>query len=148
MPITIVGSAIGFNLVNAGLNGYFLANFETYTNDWFTSWNFYLGLTIFVFSFLANQISDNILIHLRKPGETGYKIPNGFLFKYISCPNHLSELLQWTGFAIMAWNYPATTFLIWTAANLIPRAIAHHKWYNTYFEDYPKNRIALFPKLW
>lgn len=148
MPITIVGSAIGFNLVNAGLNGYFLANFETYTNDWFTSWNFYLGLTIFVFSFLANQISDNILIHLRKPGETGYKIPNGFLFKYVSCPNHLSELLQWSGFAIMAWNYPATTFLIWTAANLIPRALAHHKWYKEHFQDYPKNRTALFPKFW
>jgi 3-oxo-5-alpha-steroid 4-dehydrogenase 1 len=148
MPITIVGSAIFFNLLNAGLNGYFLANFETYTNDWFTSWNFYIGLSLFVISFITNQISDNILIHLRKPGETGYKIPNGFLFKYVSCPNHLSELLQWSGFAIMAWNYPATTFLIWTAANLIPRALAHHKWYKEHFQDYPKNRTALFPKFW
>ncbi|GGG58169.1 DUF1295 domain-containing protein [Bizionia arctica] len=148
MPITIVVSAIAFNMVNAGLNGYFLANFEAYTIDAFNNWHFYLGLTLFVFSFITNQISDNILIHLRKPGETGYKIPNGFLFKYISCPNHLSELLQWTGFAIMAWNYPATTFLIWTAANLIPRALAHHKWYKVHFKEYPKNRTALFPRFW
>lgn len=148
MPLTIVISAISFNLVNASLNGYFLANLEQYDMTSFNDWNFYLGIFIFSISFIANQISDNILIHLRKPGETGYKIPKGFLFNYVSCPNHLSELLQWTGFAFMAWNYPAFCFLIWTAANLLPRASSHHKWYKEFFEDYPKKRKALIPKLW
>ncbi len=148
MPLTIVISAICFNLINAGLNGYFLVFLEQYTQDSFYSWNFYLGLTLFILSFITNQVSDHILINLRKPGETGYKIPRGFLFNYISCPNHLSELLQWTGFAIMAWNYPATTFLIWTAANLLPRAIKHHRWYKEHFKEYPKNRNALLPKIW
>jgi len=148
MPLTIVFSAIFFNLINASLNGYFLANLEQYDKSSFHDWNFYLGIFIFSISFMANQISDNILIHLRKPGEIGYKIPKGFLFNYISCPNHLSELLQWAGFAIMAWNYPAFCFLIWTAANLLPRAARHHKWYKEFFEDYPKNRKALIPNLW
>jgi 3-oxo-5-alpha-steroid 4-dehydrogenase 1 len=148
MPMVIVISAIFFNLINSGLNGYFLSTFEQYDDSSFQNWTFYLGLSIFAISFVINQISDNILIHLRKPGETGYKIPKGFLFKYISCPNHLSELLQWSGFAIMAWNYPATCFLIWTAANLIPRSIRHHKWYREHFKNYPKNRKALLPKLW
>lgn len=148
IPMVIVISAICFNLINAGLNGYFLSALEQYNNSSFQNWNFYIGIIIFIVSFVINQISDNILIHLRKPGEIGYKIPKGFLFQYISCPNHLSELLQWTGFAIMAWNYPAFSFLIWTAANLLPRAARHHKWYREHFDNYPENRKALLPKIW
>ncbi len=148
MPLAITISAVFFNLINAGLNGYFLSVFEQYDSNSFQSWNFYVGISLFIISFITNQISDNILIHLRKPGETGYKIPRGFLFTYISCPNHLSEILQWAGFALMAWNYPATCFLIWTMSNLIPRAASHHKWYKEKFKDYPINRKALFPKIW
>lgn len=148
MPLTIVFSAIFFNFFNAGLNGYYLANFDTYTTENFSQWNFILGIILFVVGFIINQISDNILIHLRKPGETGYKIPTGFLFKYISCPNLFGELIQWMGFAFIAWNFPATTFLIWTAANLLPRALKHHNWYLTNFKEYPKNRKAVFPKIW
>lgn len=148
MPFAIVYSAIFFNLFNAGLNGYFLANFETYTNENFNDWNFTLGALLFCIGFIFNQISDHTLINLRKPNETGYKIPKGFLFNYISCPNLFGEFVQWGGFALIAWNYPATTFLIWTAANLFPRAIKHHKWYKSHFSEYPKNRKAVIPWLW
>lgn len=148
MPLIIVGSAIFFNCMNAGLNGYFLAYFESYDLNSFYEWNFILGIVLFVSGFIINQKSDHILIHLRKPSETAYGIPNGFLFKYVSCPNLLGELVQWTGFAIMAWNLPALSFLIWTGANLIPRALGHHKWYGNYFVEYPKNRKALIPGIW
>lgn len=145
MPWIIVLSAIFFNCINAGLNGYFLAHFDPYDISSFMNWNFYAGIALFISGLLINQISDHILIHLRKPGESGYKIPKGFLFKYVSCPNLFGELMQWTGFAIMAWNYPALSFLIWTGANLIPRALGHHKWYKKHFDDYPENRKSLIP---
>lgn len=148
MPLVIVGSAIFFNCMNAGLNGYFLAHFESYGLDSFYQWNFILGLVLFILGFMINQKSDHILIHLRKPGETSYKIPTGFLFKYISCPNLFGELVQWTGFVIMAWNLPALSFLIWTGANLIPRALGHHKWYRNHFPEYPKNRKIMIPGIW
>ncbi len=148
MPLVIVGSAIFFNCMNAGLNGYFLAHFESYGLDSFYQWNFILGLVLFILGFMINQKSDHILIHLRKPGETSYKIPTGFLFKYISCPNLFGELVQWTGFVIMAWNLPALSFLIWTGANLIPRALGHHKWYRNHFPEYPKNRKTMIPGIW
>lgn len=147
MPLLIVGSAIFFNCINAGLNGYFLAHFETYVGDSFTSVHFIIGICFFILGFFINQKSDYILIHLRKPGETGYKIPQGFLFTYISCPNLFGELVQWTGFAIMAWNFPALTFLVWTFANLLPRAIGHHKWYRKNFKEYPKKRKAVLPRI-
>lgn len=35
------------------------------------------GIIIFFAGFAINIHSDHILSHLRKPGETGYKIPQG-----------------------------------------------------------------------
>lgn len=148
MPLIIIGSAIFFNCVNAGLNGYFLAYFESYDQNSFYQWNFILGIILFIAGFLINQKSDHILIHLRGKDDTGYKIPRGFLFKYVSCPNLFGELLQWTGFAILAWNLPAVSFLVWTGANLIPRAAGHHKWYKNYFKEYPKDRKTMIPMIW
>ena len=36
-----------------------------------------IGTFLFFLGFLINQHSDHILRNLRKPGETGYKIPKG-----------------------------------------------------------------------
>jgi 3-oxo-5-alpha-steroid 4-dehydrogenase 1 len=147
MPLVIALSAILFNTVNAGLNGYYLAKLEQYDNSNFLYWNFWLGIAFFAIGFYINQRSDYILMNLRKPGETGYKIPFGFLFEKVSCPNHFGEIVQWLGFAIMAWNWPASTFLIWTIANLLPRSLRHHRWYKEKFEEYPHERKAVVPWL-
>ena len=34
---------------------------------------------------------------------------------------------------------------IFTAANLVPRALYTHKWFHKNFDDYPKERKAIFP---
>lgn len=150
MPLFIVLNAIIFNVVNAGLNGYYLAELapaEDYNLSWLTSVSFISGLFIFTTGVIINLKSDSILINLRKPGETGYKIPEGFLFKYISSPNLFGEIIEWAGFALMAWNLPAFTFMIWTMANLIPRAKNHHDWYRRTFPEYPEERKAVIPFL-
>jgi steroid 5-alpha reductase family enzyme len=95
-----------------------------------------------------NWRSDAILIQLRKPGETGYKIPQGFLFEYVSSPNLFGEIMEWSGFALLAFNWPALSFMVWTFANLVPRAKNHHDWYLQHFADYPKKRKIVFPFLW
>lgn len=148
MPLIITFSAIGFNLMNAGLNGYYLAEIATpqqYDSSWLSSPTTLLGAGLFVIGMWINWQSDNILIHLRQPGETGYKIPRGFLFEYISSPNLFGEIVEWTGFALMAWNLPALSFLIWTLANLVPRAKSHHEWYLRHFKNYPPKRKIVFP---
>lgn len=147
MPLLIVVNAIVFNFMNAGLNGYFLAELSNglYTQTWLSSFHFYVGLFFFLAGAFINLKSDSILIRLRKPGETGYKIPQGFLFKYISSPNLFGEIIEWTGFAIMARNVPALSFAVWTYANLVPRAKNHHDWYKRNFDDYPEERKVVFP---
>lgn len=148
MPLLIVMSAVFFNLVNAGLNGYYLAELapaDKYDTPWLTSPHFLIGIGFFLLGMAINLTSDNRLIALRKPGETDYKIPKGFLFEYISSPNLFGEVIEWTGFALMAWNLPALSFAVWTFANLVPRALNHHQWYKEQFPEYPKNRKAVFP---
>jgi len=148
IPVAIVVSAIFFNLMNAGLNGYWLGYVgPDYPVSWLTDPRFIIGAVIFIAGFFINQFADKKLIGLRKGGKQGYFIPRGGLFNYISCPNFFGEIVEWTGFAIMAWNLPALSFAVWTAANLIPRALSHHKWYKGYFKDYPKNRKAVIPFL-
>lgn len=146
MPLSIALSAAFFNVVNGYLNGAWLGSMGAgYDNAWLSDPRFIFGLAIFATGAGINLWADNRLIHLRKPDETGYKIPRGGLFQYISCPNLFGEIVEWSGFALMCWNWPALSFAVWTAANLIPRALAHHRWYRSHFEDYPPERKAVIP---
>jgi hypothetical protein len=148
MPLVISFSAVFFNLVNAGLNGYFLGFLaDRYNNAWLTDPRFITGIVIFATGVAINQVADQRLLNLRRGGQGGYSIPRGWLFNYISCPNFFGEIIEWTGFAILAWNLPALSFAAWTALNLLPRAMDHHKWYKQTFEDYPKSRKAVIPFL-
>ncbi|NJN41843.1 MAG: 3-oxo-5-alpha-steroid 4-dehydrogenase, partial [Flammeovirgaceae bacterium] len=69
----------------------------------------------------------------------------GWLFEKYPCPNFFGEIVEWLGFAMMCSSLGAWSFFIWTCANLIPRALAHHRWYQSNFENYPTNRKAVLP---
>ena len=145
MPIAIVAAAIFFNIMNGFSIGYYFSQFASYTDEWLHDPRFIIGVVIFFAGLVINWKADNILIHLRDEKETNYKIPNAWLFTKISCANLFGELIEWLGFAILCWNLPAFTFFTWTAANLIPRALSHHRWYKQKFADYPLNRRAIIP---
>jgi hypothetical protein len=147
MPVAIMFSAIAFNLVNGSALGYYFSHYADYPAAWMSRFGFIAGVLLFFSGMIINWSADNYLIHLRKKSETGYQIPRGNLFKQISCPNHAGEILEWGGYALLCWNLPALAFFVWTAANLVPRALAHHRWYKQHFEDYPKERTALIPFL-
>jgi steroid 5-alpha reductase family enzyme len=144
MPASIAASAFGFNLVNGSLNGYGLFHLDGPRE---IGGRFLVGVLLFVAGFAIHVRSDAILRALRKPGESGYRIPHGFLFRWVSCPNYLGEVVEWVGFAIAAGTLWPATFAAWTIANLVPRALAHHRWYRETFEDYPRGRRAIVPLL-
>lgn len=148
MPLVIVLSAMGFNLMNGFLMGYYFSRFADYSNAWFGDWRFIAGLTLFLVGAGINIRTDYRLIGLRRSGETGYYVPTGGWFEYISCPNHFGEIVEWAGFALLSWSLPGLAFAWWTFANLAPRALAHHRWYLERFADYPARRKAFVPFLW
>ena len=146
IPLLIVFLAIFFNSVNGYFNGYYFAEIKPdYDLSWLYSPQFMIGSVLFIFGMIVNQMADKDLINLRKPGETGYKIPQTKMFKLVSCPNHGGEMLEWVGFAVLTWSLPALAFAVWTISNVLPRSLAHHKWYKSYFPEYPKNRKAAIP---
>lgn len=146
MPLLIAMSAVFFNLMNGFVNGYYIG-FVNGKSGGASSVFVILGILIFFTGFMVNNIADTKLIALRKKGD-GYQIPKGWLFKYVSCPNHFGEIVEWIGFAITARSLPALSFAIWTFCNLSPRASNHHSWYLEYFDDYPKDRKVVIPFLW
>lgn len=149
MPLTIALMAFVFNTGNAYINGRHLFSLsEGYPERWISSPQMIVGMFLFISGFTINRWADRILQKLRKPGETGYKIPYGGLYRWISCPNYFGEIIEWAGWAIATWSLPGLAIAIWTFANLAPRARANHNWYHDYFQDYPSERKSLIPMFW
>ena len=61
-----------------------------------------LGILLFIFGLIINLDSDRRLRGLRKKSESGYKIPFGGLFEYVSAANYFGEICEWWGFALAA----------------------------------------------
>lgn len=148
-PISIVLSAVVFNTLNAYVNAWQVGEVGAYPVSWLYDPRFIVGVALFFTGFAINQHADAVLMSLRKPGETGYKIPHGGLYRFISCPNYFGEILEWIGWAIATWSIAGLAFAVYTFANLAPRAISHHRWYVEKFgADYPKERRAVIPFVW
>lgn len=142
MPVVILFSAVVFNFANGALNGWAAGSdyFPTPAPIFVVT-----GISLFLLGGSIHIRADSILRRLRSPGDTGYKMPRGGLYRWVSCPNYFGEILQWTGYALVASNPAAWAFAFFTLANLAPRARSHHRWYQREFSDYPSRRKALFP---
>ncbi len=52
---------------------------------------------------------------------------SGGMFEYVSGANFFGEIVEWTGYTVATWSFPALAFLIFTIGNLVPRALAHYQ---------------------
>jgi len=146
MPIAAVLFGMAFNTLNGFLNGYAFAHSEHLLDStWLSTPQFMIGIALMVIGLSININSDTILKNLRKPGETGYKVPKGGLYRWVSVPNYFGEIVEWIGLAIASCTPAAWAFVAFSIANLFPRALAHHRWYIENFDNYPKNRKAIVP---
>lgn len=85
----------------------------------------------------------------------------------MSGANFLGEVVEWGGYALATWSFPAFAFAFFTACSIGPRAYHHHRCvtaggpgcrdnrtpvlsfrdYVQRFEDYPPSRAAIIPFL-
>jgi 3-oxo-5-alpha-steroid 4-dehydrogenase 1 len=148
-PLVTVAMAFAFNCANGALNAYAITHGALrHTEAWLGDPRFLAGAALFLAGFAINLHADAVLRRLRQPGESGYRIPTGGLYRFVSCPNYLGEILEWCGFALAAWTWAGAVFAFFTIANLAPRAASHHRWYRETFPDYPPERKALVPGVW
>ena len=138
MPIGIVLMGITFNLLNTFMQGYWLFHLSPpslYVDAWLQTPQFIGGTLLFFIGFLINVDSDKRIRNLRQAGDTNYYLPRGGMFRYVTSANYFGELIEWTGFAIATWSMPGLVFVIWSFANLVPRANAIYKKYNQEFAN-------------
>lgn len=137
------------------LHGYLNATWVTTLHpdpswSWFADPRFVVGALVYYTAFVANIHSDHIQRNLRTKeevarGERHYRMPVGGLYRYVTNASYFTELVLWTGFAILTWG-PGGIFIVTiSAVNLVPRAIATHRWYKERFPDYPPERKVLIP---
>ena len=143
VPLSVVVMAMLFNAFNSTILGGWL--FVVGVPQSVQIPSFVVGFVIFVVGFVIHVRSDAMLRALRRDRGAGYHIPEGFLYRWVSCPNYLGEIIQWTGFAVAMNALAGWSFVCWTIANLLPRALRHHQWYIQQFEDYPASRRAIVP---
>lgn len=137
MPVAIMLMGVTFNTINGILQGGAL---YWYPNPDYAMGASYLltgrsvaGMCLFAAGMLINLHSDNVIRHLRQPGDTRHYLPQRGFYRFVTSANYFGELLEWLGFAIVAATTAAWVFTIWTAANLVPRAHAIYYKYRTEF---------------
>nr|XP_013807602.1 PREDICTED: 3-oxo-5-alpha-steroid 4-dehydrogenase 1 [Apteryx mantelli mantelli] len=137
--------ALLFCVYNGYLQGRSLSNYAKYPSTWLKEPFFIAGFLGWLIGMTINIHSDHILRNLRKPGETGYMIPRGGMFEYVTGANFFGEILEWFGFALACCTIQSLAFALCTLFILGSRAKQHHQWYLEKFEDYPKSRKILIP---
>ena len=129
MPIAITAMGVLFNVINTFLIGYdlFYLHASTYTEAWFTTPSFIGGCLLFFGGMGINLHADHIIRNLRPAGH------------YVTSGNYFGELVEWTGFALLTQSAAAWIFVLWTFANLAPRAYAIR---NRYREEFGREAVG------
>lgn len=143
IPVLAFTTNVGIAFINASVLSW--SSIGGYDSAWLQDPRFVVGVLVFVTGYVINRKADAMLAALRSSGQGGYRIPRGWLFERVSCPNYLGEFLIWIGWALATWSLAGAVFALWTVANLLPRALSHHAWYRTQFPDYPPARKAVIP---
>lgn len=60
--------------------------------------------------------------------KCNFYLPGG-MFTYVSGANFFGEIVEWAGFAIACWSLPSLAFFLFTAFNIGPRAVQHHRYH-------------------
>ena len=152
MPISIVLMGVVFNLINGFLIGeslFHLAPEGKYTSEWFTTPAFLIGTVIFFIGMGINLHSDHVIRNLRPKGDTKHYLPQKGMYRYVTSGNYFGELVEWTGYAILTQSVASLIFVIWTFANLAPRAYSIRKQYRKEFgKEAVGKRKCLIPYIY
>jgi len=109
---------------------------------------FCLGAALWAAGLTINIHADLTLRQLRHDKHTGYKIPRGGTFEYVSAANYFGEIVEWCGWALACRTRASLAFACFAFANLAPRAHHHHNFYKEHFREYPPQRKAILPFVW
>lgn len=142
MPVAIMAMGILFNVLNGFMQGewlFYLAPEGMYSAAWLARPCFWIGTLVFLVGMAINWHSDHVIRTLRKPGDTRHYLPTRGMYKYVTSGNYFGEFVEWVGFALLTASPAAWVFVLWTFANLAPRA---HAIRNRYREEFGREAVG------
>lgn len=149
MPVSIMLMGVTFNVVNGMMQagGLFVFPPAEYASgvSYLLQPRTLAGIAVFFVGMAVNLHSDHVIRSLRKPGDTRHYLPEKGMYRYVTSANYFGELVEWTGFAIASSTWASWVFVLWTAANLVPRAAAIYNRYAEEFGDVVYSRKRIIP---
>jgi very-long-chain enoyl-CoA reductase len=108
------------------------------------------GLVCYTVGELWNLYTHLKLSSLRSSGGTERRIPSGFGFDLVTCPNYLAETISWIGmYLVSGLSYSVLLFVIVSVGQMMPWATKKENRYRKEFGDkYKKKRYAMLPGIW
>ena len=100
-------------------------------------------LLLWLFSEMSNLKTHLILKQLRPEGSSIRKIPRGFGFDLVSCPNYFFEIIGWICFTIIVKSKFSLFFTLVGAVQMFFWAKKKHVRYLKEFKDYPKRKMLI-----
>jgi very-long-chain enoyl-CoA reductase len=102
---------------------------------------------VWVLAQASNYITHCTLRDLRAPGSKERRIPFGYGFDWVSCPNYTFEILGWICYSLLVQHWSAWFFTLVGGVQMYFWAVKKHKRYRKEFKEYPINRKVLIPGL-
>lgn len=101
-------------------------------------------LALWVFSEVSNFITHCTLRDLRPPGSRVRKIPRGYGFNSVSCPNYYFEVLGWFVATLISGSISSWFFFIIGAGQMWVWAVKKHRRYIMEFgKEYPSRKVMI-----
>lgn len=107
-----------------------------------------IGTLIYLFAESGNALVHRYLSSLRSTGGTERKIPVGYGFEIVTCPNYMFEILAWVGVILVSRDWSVAFFIAIGALQMYDWAKGKERAYRKEFGDnYKKKRYVLLPGL-
>lgn len=111
----------------------------------YEDWTYNVGGIFFMIGILGNFYHHYLLANLRKPGEKGYKVPQGGAFEYVAAPHYMFELLGWFGIVLVTQHMVTLLMFAAMAIYLADRSIGQDEWNRRKIPGYPIHRKCMVP---
>lgn len=110
----------------------------------------YAGIALYTIGELGNLSAHLTLRGLRSSGGAERGIPQGALFKIVTCPNYMMETLSWIGvWLASALSWSVIAFAAVSVAQMAVWAKKKESRYRKEFGDkYKKKRFTMLPGIW
>ncbi|TPX31678.1 hypothetical protein SmJEL517_g05042 [Synchytrium microbalum] len=106
----------------------------------------YALIGLWAFSEVSNYLNHVTLMNLRPEGSKVRKIPHGYGFDLVSCPNYFFECLGWLAVSIINGSGASWLFTAISTYTMYNWAVKKHLRYKKEFGPaYPRSRKAMFP---